>query len=561
MYLPMTGSKSIDRTKKVDLLSFFGCSQKDKIDDRQMSSMYNMSSDSIPAMSPRKPRQHICSLNGITAMCSPEYTPSDLTAFTGVADRYFYYNGVPVTNIRLSDTEKSIADFNGSICIFPDKVYYRYLPDPDTGAVNGQMQRMDKSISLSGARLYSSLNKISGEYTAYIQKSGASFDDNFSVGDSIIIEGCSDEHNNTVLIGNRHKYAASDSIVSAVINEVTPSKLSLLMYTKSGSYALFNNTTNAGPITIKISIPDMNHVCVHNNRLWGTSENGEYIYASKLGDCFNFNSFQGLSDDSWFCEIGTNGGFTGITSYRSAVVAFKQNYIHHVYGDSPANFSIPKQTYSGTIDSRSIAEVRGTLYYMAADGFYEYTGGEPEKISGCIRTLYKSCAAGTDGKRYYACGKKADGTSELLVFDPEYCVWHKEDNTDFVAFVKHNEFLYGATKSDMYKFGDGTEDINWCVVSKNFTLDDFDFKGINTVYIRMNAPGGTKVDVYTSCDENDFELMGEVEGSGFLTYKIPVRFSKCDSFRIMLDGTGHAVVHDIEIVTYTGGRTNDKQTR
>lgn len=561
MYLPMTGSKSIDKTKKVDLLSFFGCNQRDKIDDRQMSSMYNMSSDSIPAMSPRKPRLHICSLSRITAMCSPEYTPSDLTAFTGVADRYFYYNGAPVTNIRLSDTEKSIADFNGSICIFPDKVYYRYLPDPDTGSVNNQLQRMDKSISLSGARLYSSLNKISGEYTAYIQKSGANFGDNFSVGDSIIIEGCSDEHNNTVLIESRHKYAASDSIVSVVINEVTSSKLSLLMYTKSGSYALFNNTTDANPITIKISIPDMNHVCVHNNRLWGTSENGEYIYASKLGDCFNFNSFQGLSDDSWFCEIGTNGGFTGITSYRSTVVAFKQNYIHHIYGDSPSNFSIPKQTYNGTIDSRSIAEVSGTLYYMAADGFYEYTGGEPEKISGCIRTLYKSCTAGTNGKRYYACGKKADGTSELLVFDPEYCIWHKEDDADFIAFVKHNEFLYGATKSDMYKFGDGTENINWCVVSKNFTLDDFDFKGVNAVYIRMDAPNGTRVDVYTSCDEKDFEPAGKVEGSGFLTYKIPVRFSKCDNFRIMLDGTGHAVVHDIEIVTFTGGRTNDKQTR
>lgn len=561
MYLPMTADKRMDKTKKVDIQSFFGINRQNKIDDRQMSSMYNMSSDSIPAMAPRKPRLHVCSVNNITAIYKPEYSSSELTAFTGVADGYFYYNGTAITNMKLSNTKKSIADFGGNICIFPDKVYYRYLPDPTTGEIKSEMQKMGKSISLSGARLYSSLNKITGEYTAYIQKNNAGFEDIFSVGDSVIISGCTDKQNNTVVIESRREFAASDSIVSVVINEVTNSKLSLLMHNKNGQFALFNNTTNSSEIKIEVSIPNMNCVCVHNNRLWGTSENGEYIYASKLGDCFNFNSFQGLNDDSWYCEIGTEGNFTGIASYRTAVVAFKQNYIHHVYGDAPSNFSIPKQTFSGSVDGSSIAEIGGILYYMSADGFYEYTGGEPEKISGCIKTLYKSCSAGTDGKRYYACGRKADGTSELLVFDPEYGTWHKEDNTDFVGFIKHNEFLYGATNSDMYKFGNGNEEVSWCVVSKKFTLDDIDFKGVNAVYIRMEAPKNTKVDVYTSCDEQDFMLMGQIEGSGFLTYRVPVRFEKCDSFRIMLDGIGHAVVHDIEIVTYTGGKTNVKHTR
>ena len=346
-----------------------------------------------------------------------------------------------------------------------------------------------------------------------------------------------------------------------MVNDVTASKLSLLMYTKNGSYALFDNTTDSAEITVEVSIPNMNHVCVHNNRLWGTSENGEYIYASKLGDCFNFNSFQGLSNDSWYSEIGTDGGFTGIVSYRTAAVAFKNSYIHHVYGDSPSNFSIPKQTFGGTPDGESIAEAGGVLYYMASDGFYEYNGGEPEKISECIKTAYKSCCAGTDGRHYYACAEKQDGTSELLVYDTLYGVWHKEDNTEFVAFINHNDHLYGATSTDMYKFGDGEEDVSWCVVSKKFTLEDIDFKGVNSVYIRMEAPKKTSVTVYTACDEGDFKPAGQIEGSGFIVYKVPVRFSKCDSFRIMLDGTGHAVVHDIEIITYTGGRTNAKQIR
>lgn len=561
MYLPAAAGHSIDKTKKVDVLNFFGYDERDKIDESQMAKMRNMSSDALPAMSPRKPRLHVCSQSGITAMCTPEYTPFDLTEFTGVAGGYFYYNGTKITNKQLSNTEKSIADFGGNICIFPDKVFYRYLPNPDTGEVEPILQDMNKSVSVSGAVFHSSLNKITGEYTAYIQKSGAGFDEVFSIGDSIIISGCSEAQNNTVVVQSRRKFAAADSIVSAVVNEATSSKLSLLMYTKRGEYALFKNTADSNTVKIEISIPDMNHICVHANRLWGTSENGEYIYASKLGDCFNFNSFQGLEDDSWYSEIGTDGEFTGIVSYRTAVVAFKRNYIHHIYGDSPRNFSIPKQTYGGALDGRSIAEVGGALYYMSDNGFYEYTGGEPEKISSCIKTVYKRCCAGTDGKRYYACAELPGGGTELLVLDPMHGVWHKEDNTKFIAFVKHNEFLYGATSTDMYKFGDGTEDVDWCVVSKKFTLRDIDFKGVNAVYIRMDAPIGTEARVYTSCDEGGFKPAGQICGSEFVVYRVPVRFEKCDSFRIMLEGNGNVVVHDIEIVTYKGGRTNVKQTR
>ena len=43
--------------------------------------------------------------------------------------------------------------------------------------------------------------------------------------------------------------------------------------------------------------------------------------------------------------------------------------------------------------------------------------------------------------------------------------------------------------------------------------------------------------------------------------RIPIRFSKCDSFRIMLEGVGDAVVHELELITYTGGITNEYRQR
>lgn len=561
MYLPPGGSATSSNTKKVDILNFFGYDQREKIDDRQMSEMYNMSSDAIPAASPRKPREHIVSMSGISAITTPEYQPGSLDSFTGVAGNYFYYKGNSVTNIKLLDGEKSIVDFNGNICIFPDKVYYRYLPDPDSGKIENELKKMGRQITVTDAKFYSSHNEISGVYTAYIQKSGAEFDDIFKVGDSVIISGCSEDQNNTYVISSKKDYASDSQIVSAVVDEATTSKLSLLLYTKNGNYGLFKNTTDNNSVTIEISIPNISRACVHNNRLFGTGTSGEYIYASKLGDCFNFNSFRGLADDSWYSEIGTAGEFTGIVSYRTAVVAFKSNYIHHIYGDSPQSFSIPKQTCGGAIDGKSIAELGGILYYMGADGFYEYSGGEPEKISSCIKTNYFTCKSGTDGQRYYACAGNSNGT-ELLVYDPLYSLWHKEDNTEFIDFVRHNEHLYGVTKTDMYKFsGESNEEINWCVVSKKFTLDDFDFKGINTVYLRLDLKSGSKVKIYSAWDNEDFKFCSEIQGNGFMVHKVPVRFKKCDSFRIMLEGTGQAAVHDIEIITYTGGRTNAKHIR
>ncbi len=565
MYLPAAAQKS--KNKKVDILSFFGYDQRNKIDDRELGEMLNMSSDAAPCLAPRKPRRHIASAEGITAITLPEYSPGGLDSFTGVAGRRFWYKGKVVPGADLTDGEKSIVDFGGSICIFPDKMYYRYLPDPDTGEVRNELRPMARSVTITDPALNTYYDEIGGIYRASIRKTGADFDKVFKAGDSIVISGASMESNNTFVADSRKKFASDTAIVSVVIKEVESDEISLLMHNKSGGYAFFDSCVNRGPLKIETYIPDISCACVHNNRLFGASENGEYIYASKLGDCFNFTSFQGLGDDSWYSEVGTPGGFTAIVSYRSAVVAFKRDYIHHIYGDSPKNFSIPKQTLSGALDGKSVAEVGGVLYYMAADGFYEYSGGEPERISAPIKTIFKSCKSGTDGRSYFACATDRNGKSSLLVYNPKLNLWHREDDTRFVDFVRQGERLYGVTETDMYMLGDDENEsgevIRWCVVSKKFTLDDFDFKSVNAVCIRLETGSETHIRVSFAADDDDFRLCGEIEseGKGFLVHRVPVRLKKCDSFRVMLEGEGEAVVHDIEMITYTGGRTNVKHIR
>lgn len=563
MYMPMAAQKS--ENKKVDILSFFGYDQRNKIDDRQLSRMTNMSSDAAPCLAPRKPRRHIAALNDITAVTLPEYDPGDLDSFTGVAGGRFWYKGGRIDNIELTPGEKSIVDFGGCICIFPDKVYYRYLPNPETGEIENELKSMSRSLTEGGLGFYSMYDDIDGRYTAKVHKEGVRFDLVFKTGDSVVISGCSHTPNNTFVADSKKKHATDTDIVSVVVNEAKDGEMTLLMHNKNGGYAFFETTKDSAKVKIETYIPDISCACVHNNRLFGAAANGEFIYASKLGDCFNYSSFQGLADDSWYSEIGTPGEFTGIVSYRTAVVAFKREYIHHIYGDAPVNFSIPKQTYGGAVDGKSIVEVGGVLYYMAADGFYEYSGGEPEKISESIKTRFKSCKSGTDGRSYFACAADKDGKTSLLVFNPEYNLWHREDDTEFVDFARHNDHIYGVTKTDMYMLGDedneDNEAVSWCVVSKKFTLDDFDFKSTNAIFIRLEMNSDTKLRVSYSVDDEDYVCCGEIEGKGFMTHKIPVRLRKCDSFRVMLEGDGNAVIHDIEMITYTGGRTNVKHIR
>lgn len=551
MYLPELNTKSGESPR---ISSFKGFSEREIVSGNQFSKMLNMSSRRAPAASPRLPREEIGGASGMSLLLVPEHEDAPIYSFTGIADGSFYYMGEKIDGPELSDEKKSMADFNGCICIFPDKLYYRYLKDPETGETDKSLKHMDSALTVSSVRFYSALSDITGEYTAYISKTDAGFDEYFKVGDSIKISGASNEQNNTFIVDGRDKFASENQIVSAVVDAVTKHRIDLLLYTKSGSPALFKNNTEVGEITVSLAIPDIDHVCVHGNRLWGTAKNGEYIYSSKLGDPFNFNSFQGIASDSWYSAVGTGGKFQGIYSYRSSVVAFKKNYIHHIYGDNPQNFSIPKQTFGGTIDGDSVVQLGGVLYYMAKDGFYAYTGGEPEKISSDIITKYTKCCAGEDGEKYYACAKRADDNCDLLVYTPEYCVWHMEDHTPFCGFAKYGGDLYAASSDELYRFGSGDEEVNWCVVSARFTIPAPTRKTVREIYLRMDLKMGAKVRISFSRDGGEFETCGNVIGSGFSVHRIPIRPERCESFRVMIEGTGDAAIHDIEIITQTGGR-------
>ena len=128
------------------------------------------------------------------------------------------------------------------------------------------------------------------------------------------------------------------------------------------------------PVTLSRLLPLMDHVIECGNRLWGCrygpNRAGEIvneIYASKLGDFKNWSCFQGASTDSYIMSLGSDGPFTGAIQHLGYPLFFRENCLHKIYGNYPANFRLQTTPCRGVQkgSGESLAIVGETLYYKS----------------------------------------------------------------------------------------------------------------------------------------------------------------------------------------------------
>lgn len=100
-------------------LVFSGINKKDLIEDTEIADGYNLDSEYIPAIGPRK------SMELQTPLASPKrlFTANNKLVYINGTD--FYYDGLLKGTVSSNAT--SLVDFNGNIVIFPDKKYYDYM--------------------------------------------------------------------------------------------------------------------------------------------------------------------------------------------------------------------------------------------------------------------------------------------------------------------------------------------------------------------------------------------------------------------------------------------------
>jgi hypothetical protein len=555
---------------------FGGYNHNLRIGESEFYDMKNLTSTDYPVLSPRTQRGIYASPNNPQGMIEKE-------TLCYVDGTEFVINDDTRIDLGLStkeeDCPKSLVSMGAYVIIMPDKKYintkdysdrgkieetletsgettfelckidgsaYKEPPAQDTAPQNPKDTDLwlDTSSIPNTLKQYSTINSTWVSIaTTYIKITFSDVDLlPFSAGDGITISGL-------------EKTELSDLNGTAVIQEVGENYIVVIGIIKKKS-------TLDTKIIFERLMPTMDFIIESENRLWGCRYgediNGNVvneIYASKLGDFKNWNCFAGISTDSYVATVGTDGQFTGAVTHLGYPIFFKENCMHKVYGNYPANYQIQTTHCRGVQKncSKSLVIVNEILYYKARSAVCVYDGSLPVEISSAFGDItYTNAVAGTVKNKYYISMMDNDGEYQLFVYDTKRGLWHKEDNTHVLDFCTYRgELYYIDSKNNQIKtiLGSGTPDkspINWMAESGIIGTDLPDKKYISRLDVRMKLTVGTRVHFYIEYDScGQWEHLFTMTGIKLQSFPISIRPRRCDHMRIRIEGDGEAKIFSI----------------
>lgn len=547
------------------------------IGDGEFFDMKNMTSNYYPILSPRGKR-------GVHA--APNETQG-LIAKDGlcyVDGANFVINGYPVDmglSTEAEDCPKQLISMGAYVIILPDKKWINTLDITQFGNMEAYTQttsdvtfelctidgeeytgtivspgapedpeNMDYWIDTSSTpHTLKQYSATSGMWvsiaTTYIRISSPGIGKAFEAYDGVTISGVLNEslqdlNSSMVLWGCGDDYIIVTGILDAVTTQLATD----------------------GAITVERRMPNMDFVVESENRLWGckygVANNGEVvneIYASKLGDFKNWNCFMGLSTDSYAVTVGSDGPFTGAITHRGYPLFWKENCVHKVYGNFPANFQLQTTACRGVQKGceRSLAIVNEVLYYKAQHAVCAYDGSLPGEISAALgEESYSEAVSGANGNKYYISMKDTAGQYHLFVYDTAKGLWHKEDGLHADCFCACRGELYCIehdSRKILAMLGSGevdADDVSWMVQSGIIGTDMPDMKYISRILVRMSLELGSKVRFFAQYNSmGEWEPLGAVSGNTLRTFQLPIRPRRCDHLRLRIEGIGDAKIYSI----------------
>ena len=312
-----------------------------------------------------------------------------------------------------------------------------------------------------------------------------------------------------------------------------------------------------GEVIIQRKLPDMDLVVESGNRLWGckygTTENGfvNEIYASKLGDFKNWESYQGISTDSYTVSVGVDGPFTGAVSYQGSPVFFKEHCMIEISGNQPSSYQLRCTPCDGVGKDceKSLAIVNNVLYYKSNLGVCAFDGSLPVQIGQALGALrYDRAVAGAGGRKYYICMQEGKEHS-LFVYDTARGLWHREDSLPVQDFCTCGGILYANTASGIYKMNvtNGYEpSLHWLVETGKLGMRMPESKYVTRMTLRLSMAMGSELSVYACYDSGDtWEHLYSVNSGSLRSISVPLRPRRCDHLRLRLEGVGDVKLYSI----------------
>ena len=514
--------------RKAVQMQFGGYKHLPSAGEGEIYDMENLSSDLAPLLATRKPRKAVRAIPGGSI--------GGHDKLYWVEGTTFYYDGESKGTVAAG--EKQFAGMGQRIIIWPDKLVYHTGDD--------KLEKLEASVSGTGVKFDN--GELFGEKAECnsIVCAGVDFKAHFSAGDAVEITGCT-----------KHPENNKTPIIREISEDGHTLRFYEYVFTLEGTTEKPVGYTEPGTITFARKVPDMDYICVNENRLWGCK--GDTVYASKLGDPKNFNVFDGVDTDSFWVEAGSAGSFTGCVSFLGYPVFFKESSIHKMYGDLPSNFQLMASAVLGVQagEARSLAIAGETLYYLSTAGIMAYTGGIPACIGGDLgEGDFHGAVAGSDGLKYYV--SMHDGQRQnLFVWDTRRRMWHREDDTAARGFARVGGDLYLlARDGQLMQLGAGEEVFPWAVEFGDFTEGSPDAKGYGKLQLRMELEAGSTAKAEIRYDSRGpWQTVGQMESDVKRTWLLPIIPRRADHYRIRITGRGGAVLYSLARQMYGGSET------
>ena len=559
-------------TSREWLDTFRGYNHNLRIGEGEFYEMKNLSSDNFPILSPRGKRGTYA-----TPAIPQGMVAKDSLCYVDGGD--FIINEYRVSmGLTADDKPKTLISMGAYVIIMPDRKYINTENLSDYGAI-------EATVNTSGTVTFS-LCKVDGVEYENVATQAAAPDNPKNMDlwiDTSSVPHTLKQYSSTTSMwsdiattyvkisspGIGVPFNVNDGVTISGVEDTALADLnaSMVIWAKGDNYIVVTGildkvTTQTTPLTIARKMPNMDFIIESENRLWGCrygeALNGEIVnelYASKLGDFKNWNCFMGISTDSYVASVGTDGQFTGAITHLGYPLFFKENCMHKVYGNYPANYQIQTTTCRGVQKGceRSLAIVNEVLYYKARSGICAYDGSLPSEISSALGDMsYSKAVAGELGNKYYISMIDSQGGYHLFVYDTLKGMWHREDETEAIAFCNCRGDLYYIDHADnQIKTIKGTgvpetKPIRWEAVTGIFGTDSPDKKYISRMDVRMMLEVGARVSFYVEYDSNgNYEYLFAMTGKNLQSFAVPIRPRRCDHLRLKIVGEGEAKIYSI----------------
>lgn len=547
---------------------FRGLNLSQGIGDGEWAWMQNMDTREYPAVARRQKRVHVATLNKPNGLCATDR----LCFVDGVK---FYYNGFYYGDVE--DSEKTLVPMGAKIAIFPDKKLFDTITLSFT-----DMEQKNVSSGTVSVTLAKGDGTPYGEYTEgdtapENPENGQLWLD--TSGDAPVMKTWSEAQGLWVAEATTYVLVSATGLGQGLkaLDGVTVSGLEEAglngdwILTDAGpDYILFTGIlqktlTQTGEVRVERTCPEMDFVVEKDNRLWGCSSADHEIYCCKLGDPTNWRAYQGVATDSYAVTVGTPGPFTGAAVSGSAVIFFKENCLHRVYGTQPSNFTVYVDNLRGVQQGchKSAVRVNEYLYYKSVFDVCVYADSEVAGISAALGTEnYKNAVAGVCGNRLYLSMEDQEGAWQLLVYDTAAGVWTREDGTHALGFAScltetfmlradgelyallpgeyNKDFFMVGSDYTVYAQEETDEEVSWELRTGEILRELPDHKYIGKIQLYLELDPGARAEVALRRDGGAWEKVQELSGGDQRRCTLPIYPRRCDRMEIRLTGVGHA---------------------